>query len=150
MQETEEAGFNPWVRMIPWQRKWQPTPVFLPEKFHGQRSLQATVHGATKSQTQLSDSAHTHTHARIPCFTRSPGLVPRRGIHAPLSAPCQALPRMLLCLYPLQPQNSLVGAGTVRVPILQMSCSGLGEVQEGAQEHLLVSVSCKTASEAAV
>ena len=23
----------------PWRRKWQPTPVFLPEKFHGQRSL---------------------------------------------------------------------------------------------------------------
>ena len=25
--------------MIPWRRKWQPTPVFLPGKFHGQRSL---------------------------------------------------------------------------------------------------------------
>ena len=24
---------------IPWSRKWQPTPVFLPEKSHGQRSL---------------------------------------------------------------------------------------------------------------
>ena len=22
--------FNPWVRKIPWSRKWQPTPVFLP------------------------------------------------------------------------------------------------------------------------
>ena len=32
-------GFNPWVRRIPWSRKWQPTPVFFPEKFHGQRSL---------------------------------------------------------------------------------------------------------------
>lgn len=28
-----------WVRKIPWRRKWQPTPVFLPEKSHGQRSL---------------------------------------------------------------------------------------------------------------
>ena len=25
--------------MIPWSRKWQPTPVFLPGKFHRQRSL---------------------------------------------------------------------------------------------------------------
>ena len=25
--------------MIPWRRKWQPTPVFLPGEFHGQRSL---------------------------------------------------------------------------------------------------------------
>ena len=36
MQET-------WVRSlgweIPWKRKWQPTPVFSPGKFHGQRSL---------------------------------------------------------------------------------------------------------------
>ena len=28
-----------WVRKIPWRRKWQPTPVFLPGKSHGQRSL---------------------------------------------------------------------------------------------------------------
>ena len=31
--------FNPWVRRIPWRRKWQPTSVFLPGEFHGQRSL---------------------------------------------------------------------------------------------------------------
>ena len=31
--------FNPWVRKILWRRKWQPTPVFLPGKCHGQRSL---------------------------------------------------------------------------------------------------------------
>ena len=32
-------GFNPWVRKIPWRRKWQPTPVLLPGKSHGWRSL---------------------------------------------------------------------------------------------------------------
>ena len=32
-------GFSPWVRKIPWRRKWQPTPVSLPGKCHGQRSL---------------------------------------------------------------------------------------------------------------
>jgi len=31
--------FHPWVRKIPWSRKWQPPPVFLPGKFCGQRSL---------------------------------------------------------------------------------------------------------------
>ena len=31
--------FNPWVRKIPQRRKWQPTPVFLPGKSHGQKSL---------------------------------------------------------------------------------------------------------------
>ena len=32
-------GFNPWVRKIPWRKKWQPAPVFLPGEFPGQRSL---------------------------------------------------------------------------------------------------------------
>ena len=32
-------GFNPWVGRIPWRRAWQPTPIFLPGEFHGQRSL---------------------------------------------------------------------------------------------------------------
>ena len=31
--------FNSWVRKIPWRREWQPTPVFLPGEFQGQRSL---------------------------------------------------------------------------------------------------------------
>ena len=35
----ERPGFDPWVGKIPWRRKWQPTPVFLPGKSHGQRSL---------------------------------------------------------------------------------------------------------------
>ena len=32
-------GFDLWIRKIPWRRKWLPTPVFLPGKSHGQRSL---------------------------------------------------------------------------------------------------------------
>ena len=32
-------GFDPWVGKIPWSRKWHPTLVFLPDTFHGQRSL---------------------------------------------------------------------------------------------------------------
>jgi len=31
--------FDPCVRKIPWRRKWQPIPLFLPVKSHGQRSL---------------------------------------------------------------------------------------------------------------
>ena len=33
--------FNSCVRKITWRRKWQPTPVLLPGKSHGQRSLEA-------------------------------------------------------------------------------------------------------------
>ena len=31
--------FDLWVGKIPWRKKWQPTPVFLPGEPHGQRSL---------------------------------------------------------------------------------------------------------------
>ena len=31
--------FNPWVEKTPWSRKWQPTTIFLPGKFHGQSNL---------------------------------------------------------------------------------------------------------------
>ena len=50
-------GFDPCVRKIPWRRKWQPTPVFLPEESHGQRSLEGYSPWGGKEQTQLS----THT-----------------------------------------------------------------------------------------
>ena len=38
-RRCKRCGFEPWVRKIPWWRKWQPTPVFLPGKSHGQKSL---------------------------------------------------------------------------------------------------------------
>ena len=37
--QCRRCRFDPWIRNIPWRRKWQPTPVFLPGKPHGQRSL---------------------------------------------------------------------------------------------------------------
>ena len=36
---VQETWFDSWVGKIPWRRKWQPTPVFLPGKSHGQRNL---------------------------------------------------------------------------------------------------------------
>ena len=37
--QCRRPRFHPWVRKIPWRRKWQPTPVFLPGECYGQRSL---------------------------------------------------------------------------------------------------------------
>ena len=37
--KQETPGFDPWVRKIRWRREWLPTPVILPGKSHGQRSL---------------------------------------------------------------------------------------------------------------
>ena len=49
---------------VRWRRQWHPTPVLLPGKSHGQRSLVAAVHGVAKSRTRLSDFTFTfHFHA---------------------------------------------------------------------------------------
>ena len=37
--QCRRPRFNPWVGKILWRRKWQPTPVFLSGKSHGQRRL---------------------------------------------------------------------------------------------------------------
>ena len=38
-RRRKRHGFDPWVGKILWNRKWQPTPAFLPGESHGQRSL---------------------------------------------------------------------------------------------------------------
>ena len=58
-RRRKRHGFDPWVGKIPWRRKWQTTPTFLPEKSH--KAWQATVHGVAKSQTRLSDWAGINT-----------------------------------------------------------------------------------------
>ena len=50
--------FNPWVRKIPWRRKWQPTPVFLPGEFHEQRGL--VSHSPRDHKTE-----HAHMHLSL-------------------------------------------------------------------------------------
>ena len=78
-----------------WRRQWHPTPVLLPGKSHGWRSLVAAVHGVARSWTRLSDFTFTfHSHAlekeiashssvlawRIP-GTGEPGGLPCMGSH---------------------------------------------------------------------
>ena len=52
--------FSPWVEKIPCRRKWQPTPVSLPGKSHGQRSPGGLQFMG--SQRGLSARTHAHTH----------------------------------------------------------------------------------------
>ena len=63
------------IRSLDWEdpsRKWQPTPIFLLGKFHGQGGRRAKVHGMAKIWTRLSDLAHTHerTHAHTHTHTQ--------------------------------------------------------------------------------
>ena len=58
-------GFDLWVRKIPWRRKWQPTPVFLPGESHGWRSLVGySPRGRKESDT--TERLHFHFHFQKP------------------------------------------------------------------------------------
>ena len=54
MPETQGLSFDPWARKISCRRKWQPIPVSLSGKCHGQRSLMGYSPRSSKSWTQLS------------------------------------------------------------------------------------------------
>ena len=45
----KRRGFNPWAGKIPWNRKWQPTPVFLPGHPMDRGAWRATVHDHKES-----------------------------------------------------------------------------------------------------
>ena len=51
-----------WVGKIPWRRKWQSTPVFLPENLIDREAWQAIVHGVTKSGTWLKQHSMPKRH----------------------------------------------------------------------------------------
>ena len=61
-------GFHPWVRKIPWRRKWQPTPVFLSVRSRGQRSLAGYSPWGHK-ESDTTEHAHTCTlkYLRVQC-----------------------------------------------------------------------------------
>ena len=63
-RRCKSCGLNPWVRKIPWNRKWQPAPVFLPGKFHGRRSLAGySPRGCKESDmTEATQHACIHIH----------------------------------------------------------------------------------------
>ena len=57
--QCRRPEFCSWAGKIPWRRKWQPTPVFLPGKSQGQRSLAGYSPWGHKSRTWLSDETTT-------------------------------------------------------------------------------------------
>ena len=57
-------GFELWVKKILWRREWLPTPVFLPGKFHGQRSLVGYSPWGHK-ELNMTENTHTHTYYHI-------------------------------------------------------------------------------------
>ena len=60
-RRCSRCGFDHFVWKILWRRKWQPLLVFLPGKFHRQRSLAGYSPEVDKSRIQLSTHTHTYT-----------------------------------------------------------------------------------------
>ena len=78
-------GFHPWVGKIPYRRKWQPTPVFLPGKFHGQQNLVGYSPWGHKELTQVSNWART---LGIPNSQCCDGFRRTAKLHPLLCSPC--------------------------------------------------------------
>ena len=66
----KETQVDHWVWKIPWRRKWQPIPVFLPETFHGQRS---TVGYSLWGHKESNISEHKYTYTPTHIKTMSSG-----------------------------------------------------------------------------
>jgi len=62
---------------IPWRRKWQPNPVVLPGKSHGQRNLVDYSHGVAKR------AGHDLTTKQQECIFTLPA--PHKCVHFPTS-----------------------------------------------------------------
>ena len=111
-RRCKRLRFDPWVGKIPWRRKWHLSPVFLPEKSHGQRSLVGYIPGGCKergitehTRTHTITSKSPHSEARrypgqkntLVCqemFRVAPCHVVTRGLETPKDIGGRALPRI--------------------------------------------------------
>ena len=76
--QCRKLGFDPCVGEVPWRRKWQPIPVFLLGKSHGQRSLVGCSPWGRKKSDTTEMTEHT-------CMHSSPKLPSHPGCHITLS-----------------------------------------------------------------
>ena len=81
----KRCRFNPWVGKIPWRRKWQPTPVFLPGESHGQRSLVGYSPPGHKESDTTEHSCRTAKPVRHSCWARALQLLKPMRSRAPAS-----------------------------------------------------------------
>ena len=75
-------GFNPGVGKISWRRKWQPTPIFLPGKSHGWRSLVGSSPWGCK-ESDTTEQLHFHSLLRRKVMTNLHSILKSRDITLP-------------------------------------------------------------------
>ena len=88
--QCRRCGFYLWVGKIPWRRKWQPTPVFLPGEYHGQRSLEGySPRGRKKVRHNLATKPSTSVSPRrIGTTSRTFSAVPKVPAQSPAHSRC--------------------------------------------------------------
>ena len=89
-RRCRRSRFDPWVRKMPWRRKWENSPVFLPEKSREQRSLTGYSpwsHRVRHDQTTEHSTAQHSTTNILACdfwcaymCTPNVGCMPRSGV----------------------------------------------------------------------
>ena len=123
---VSDAGFDPWVGKIPWRRAWQPTPVFLPEESHGQRSLE----GCSAWACAQSDTPEALLHAQLAGRTSAP-LLCFTCLSSPLYWPLDYQVEATAAEDKAEPQWEGEGAGlpTPRGPYCAGSTEGMSVPQ---------------------
>ena len=104
------SRFDSWVEKIPWRRKWQPTPVFLPGESHGQRGLAGQSPGTHREAgtTRRLNSSGAESQRRRACReasgrVRSAWLIHSAVVHVERRLVC-------VCLAVCGPRGSETGS----------------------------------------
>ena len=87
-RRCKRCGFDPWVWKIFWSRNWQPTPVFLPGKFHGQRSLVGCRPWGCK-ESDTTEQLNTHVQ---PIPSKSPAISSNKRLTQSVKQRCRMIP----------------------------------------------------------
>ena len=61
----KKCKFDPWVRKIPWRRKWLSTPLFLPGESHGQRRPEGYSSEGRRVRHDWNDSVYRHKSPKL-------------------------------------------------------------------------------------
>ena len=64
-EDVRDMSSIHWSGKIPWRRKWQPTPVFVPEKSHGQRNLVSYSPWCHKEQDTTEHTSRVLSFSRV-------------------------------------------------------------------------------------
>ena len=99
------GGFDPWAGKISWRRNWQCTPVFLPGKFHGQRSLASFSPWGCKESKKTKGLNNTKTNLRQ-ALAKGEGSPGPTNLMQPLFKKKKKIPAYVHLIKPVNPKGN--------------------------------------------